>query len=62
MKATKIRSEEIKDMKIRILDEGIKSVTLNDGTVEFERNGGFVEFVMPKELHEKDTLTYDIKM
>jgi hypothetical protein len=53
---------EIKDMKIRIFDEGIKSVTLNGNTVEFERNGGFVEFVMPKKLHEQDELCYEIEL
>jgi hypothetical protein len=53
---------EIKDMKIRIFDEGIKSVALDGESVEFERACNFVEFIMPKELHESKSLSYEIKM
>ena len=53
---------EIKDMKIRILDEGIKSVTLNGEPIEFERNGRFVEFTMPKELHKAGDITYNVNL
>jgi alpha-glucosidase (family GH31 glycosyl hydrolase) len=51
---------EIKDMKIRILDEGIKSIVLDSESVEFERACNFVEFIMPKELHEAGELCYKI--
>lgn len=53
---------EIKDMRIRILDEGIKSVTLNGEPIELERNGRFVEFTMPKELHKAGDITYNVNL
>lgn len=51
---------EITDIKIRVFDEGIKSVELSGKTVDITRENGFVEFIMPNALHEEGDLTYKI--
>ena len=55
-----ISHPEIKDMKIRIFDEGIKSIELDGKPIEFTKDGNFIEFVMPKALHEAGDVSYKI--
>lgn len=51
---------EIKDVKIRIFDDGVKAVELDGRSIEFTKSGSFIEFVMPKALHEAGDVIYEI--
>ena len=51
----------IRDMKISVYADSVKSVTLNGKAVDFTLENGFCEFTLPRDIHAKEVVKFNIQ-